>query len=137
MNTIYAKMDNLREKIIDKIFTYDADFSNKISKVWNTENIGEDQINVVAWLTLENNAVIDYAKTLWLPTPPKEKEALIKKYTKGNLPYFFKYAKDKEDNQIAKINSSSMNRICENIYDKKINYCKTIGKMDYRAYGFR
>lgn len=106
--------------------------SNKISRVWNTENIGQEQLNVVAWLTLENNAVIDFAKTLWLPAPPKEKENIIKKYTKGNLPYFFKYAKDKEENQIDDINASAMNRICQNIYDKKIKYCKTIGKMDYR-----
>ena len=106
--------------------------SNKISKVWNSENIGQEQLNVVAWLTMYNNAVIDSAKTLWLPQPPKEEEALIKKYTKSNLPYFFKFAKDKEDDQTEQPNSSTMNRICQSIYDKKINYCKTIGKMDYR-----
>ena len=106
--------------------------SNKISKVWNSENIGQEQLNSVAWLCFYNNCVIDQAKTLWLPQPPKEKEDIIKKYTKGNLPYFFKFAKDKQDDQTEAPNSSGMNRICQNIYDKKINYCKTIGKMDYR-----
>lgn len=106
--------------------------SNNITKVWNSENIGQEQLNVVAWLCMYNNAVIDYAKTLWLPSPPKEKSDIIKKYTKNNVPSFFKYAKDKEDHQIEKINNSTMNRISSKIYDGKIQYSKSIGKMDYR-----
>ena len=66
----------------------------------------------VAWLCFYNNCVIDQAKTLWLPQPPKEKEDIIKKYTKGNLPYFFKFFKDKQDDQTEAPNSSGMNRIC-------------------------
>lgn len=33
--------------------------SNNITKVWNSGNIGEEQLNVVKWLCLYNNAVID------------------------------------------------------------------------------
>lgn len=32
--------------------------SNEISKVWNSENITEEQLNVVKWLTMKNNQVI-------------------------------------------------------------------------------
>ena len=34
--------------------------SNNITKVWNSDNIGREQLNVVSWLTFYNNAVIDY-----------------------------------------------------------------------------
>lgn len=33
--------------------------SNNISRVWNSENIGEEQYNAVRWLCYTNNAVID------------------------------------------------------------------------------
>ena len=33
--------------------------SNNITKVWNSGDIGEEQLNVVKWLCLYNNAVID------------------------------------------------------------------------------
>ena len=33
--------------------------SNNITKVWNSENIGQEQLNVVAWLCMYNNAVIN------------------------------------------------------------------------------
>ena len=32
--------------------------SNEISKVWNSKNITEEQLNVVKWLTMKNNQVI-------------------------------------------------------------------------------
>ena len=33
--------------------------SNNITKVWNSGKIGQEQLNVVKWLCLYNNAVID------------------------------------------------------------------------------
>ena len=33
--------------------------SNNITKVWNSGKIQEEQINVVKWLCMENNQVID------------------------------------------------------------------------------
>lgn len=107
--------------------------SNNITKVWNCgKQIEEEQLNVVKWLCLYNNAVIDYAKTLWLPTPPKEIDKIIKSYTKANVPNFFMYAKDKELHQVEQPNNSTMNRISAIIPDPMVKFSKTISKFDYR-----
>lgn len=106
--------------------------SNNITKVWNSGEIGEEQLNVVKWLCFQNNAVIDYAKTLWLPEPPKEIADTIKSYTKAKVPDFFIYAKDKESHQVEKPNNSTMNRIAASIPDPKIRFSKSISKFDYR-----
>ena len=106
--------------------------SNNITKVWNSGEIGEEQLNVVKWLCFQNNAVIDYAKTLWLPEPPKEIADTIKSYTKAKVPDFFIYAKDKESHQVEPPNNSTMNRIAASIPDPKIKFSKSISKFDYR-----
>ena len=115
--------------------------SNNITKVWNSGEIGEEQLNVVKWLTYTNNQVIDYAKTLWLADPPKEVKDIIKSYTKAKVPDFFIYAKDKEAHQVEAPNDSTMNRIAASIPDSKIRFSKSISKFDYRMlmnldYGF-
>ena len=106
--------------------------SNNITKVWNSDNIGREQLNVVSWLTFYNNAVIDYAKTLWLPEPPKQVAKVIQSYTKVKVPDFFQYAKDKFPHQVEAPNKSTMNRISAKIPDPKIRFSKTISKFDYR-----
>ena len=106
--------------------------SNNITKVWNSGEIGEEQLNVVKWLCFQNNAVIDYAKTLWLPEPPKKISDTIKSYTKAKVPDFFIYAKDKESHQVESPNNSTMNRIAASIPDPKIKFSKSISKFDYR-----
>ena len=106
--------------------------SNNITKVWNTDNIGREQLNVVSWLTFYNNAVIDYAKTLWLPEPPKQVAKVIQSYTKAKVPDFFQYAKDKLPYQVEAPNQSTMNRIAAKIPDPKIKFSKSISKFDYR-----
>ena len=106
--------------------------SNNITKVWNSENIGKEQLNVVSWLTFYNNAVIDYAKTLWLPEPPKQVAKIIRSYTKSKVPNFFQYAKDKLPSQVEQPNQSTMNRIAEKIPIPKIKFSKSISKFDYR-----
>lgn len=50
--------------------------SNEITKIWNSEN---PDINAVKLYCCLNNFVIDYAKTLYKPTIPKE----VKKYLKN------------------------------------------------------
>ena len=115
--------------------------SNNITKVWNSGEIGEEQLNVVRWLTYTNNQVIDYAKTLWLADPPKKVKDTIKSYTKAKVPDFFIYAKNKEDHQVEQPNDSTMNRIAASIPDSKIRFSKSISKFDYRMlmnldYGF-
>lgn len=106
--------------------------SNNITKVWNSGEIGEEQLNVVKWLCFQNNAVIDYAKTLWLPEPPKEVADTIRSYTKAKVPNFFIYAKDKESHQVEAKNDSTMNRIAQHIPDPRIKFRKSISKFDYR-----
>ena len=107
--------------------------SNNITKVWNSGEIGQEQLNVVKWLCLYNNAIIDYAKTLWLPKPPKDIDAIIKKYTKAKVPNFFIYAKDKELSQCEFSNNSAMNRISRSIPNPRVKYNKFIGKFDYQV----
>ena len=106
--------------------------SNNITKIWNHSKITQKEIDVVKWLCFENNAVIDCAKTGWLPTRPAEIDKIIKSYTKAKVPYFFQFAKDKEPEQTEHPNESAMNRLSAYIPDKRISYCKTIGKFDYR-----
>ncbi len=106
--------------------------SNNITKVWNSGKIGQEQLNVVKWLCLYNNAVIDYAKTLWLPEPPKDINKKIKSYTKAKVPHFFIYAKDKEPTQCESANDSTMNRISSFIPNPMVRYNKNIDKFDYQ-----
>ena len=106
--------------------------SNNITKIWNHSKITQKEIDVVKWLCFENNAVIDCAKTGWLPPRPAEIDKIIKSYTKAKVPYFFQFAKDKEPEQTERPNESAMNRLSTYIPDKRISYCKIIGKFDYR-----
>lgn len=68
-------------------------------------------IKAIKYLCMENNFVIDYAKTLYKPERPKEIKGLITKYTKDPLPHFFIYAKDKKDHQVVGANSSLVNKL--------------------------
>lgn len=108
--------------------------SNAISKVKNANGgkMTAEQIKVIAWLTMKNNQVIDYAKTLWKSEPPKEIDKIIKSYTKAKLPHFFIYAKDKTEAQVESANDSTMNRISLAIPDSRIKYSKSISKFDWR-----
>lgn len=106
--------------------------SNNITKIWNSGNITQNEIDVVKWLCFENNAVIDQAKTLWLPTRPKNIDKIIKQYTKSRVPNFFQYAKDKDPStQVESPNSSTMNRISAKIPSHRIHYNNRIGKFDW------
>lgn len=104
--------------------------SNNISKIWNSEN---PNIDAVKLLCLENNFIIDYAKTLFKPTRTDEAKELIESYTKLKLPYFFIHAKDKTDNQVDKKNNSTVNRLDSLIPNPRLNFKSTdLGKLDYR-----
>lgn len=106
--------------------------SNNISKIWNSGEITEEKLNVIKWLVMKNNEVIDYAKTLWLSTPPDSIGNLISQHTKPKVPYFFIYAKDKQENQVEPANDSAMNRIGLSIPNPRVKYSKSIGKFDWR-----
>lgn len=107
--------------------------SNNITKIWNSDEITQEALDVVKWLCFENNAVIDFAKTRWSPTRPLNVDNIIRKYTKHNVPHFFIYAKDKELWQVEPTNNSTMNRISKAIPPSRVKYSKSIGKFDWRV----
>lgn len=103
--------------------------SNNISKIWNSDDI---DLSVIKWLCMENNFVIDYAKTLFMPTRPEHIEKQIKEHIKGKVPHFFIYAKDKEKKNVEKENNSTINRLSYLIPNKRIYFKKVAGKFDYK-----
>lgn len=92
-------------------------YSNKITVMFNEENI---DLNAIKLLTCLNNFFIDGAKTGVMYKPSKAISDRIK-VANGKLPYFFKFAKDKEDGQVKPLNNSTVNRICKKIEDIKQN----------------
>ncbi len=107
--------------------------SNDISKIWNSENINNKTLECIKYLCAENNFVIDYAKTLYKPTRPKSINQLIRSYTKLKVPYFFKYAKDKTDDQVEKKNKSVVNLLDTIIKNSRLKYpLKEFGRFDYK-----
>lgn len=106
--------------------------SNNISKVWNSGHITEKEINAVKWLVMENNFVIDYAKTLYKPSRPKNVDKIIKEYTTELLPHFFKYAKDKNDTQIVKWKPTAVNYLEDIIPKIRIKFNERVNKLDYK-----
>ncbi|MGV2885472.1 hypothetical protein V4D07_22460 [Paenibacillus taichungensis] len=105
--------------------------SNNISKVWNSEKVDLDMIKI---LVCENNFVIDYAKTLYMPTIPEEIDRIKKKITNQKLPHFFKYAKDKEVDKVQVKNSSIVNMLDHIIPNTRLNFKATdLGNFNYKV----
>ena len=112
-----------------------GEISNAISKIWNSGNITQEKVDTVKLLVMNNNFVIDYAKTLFKPVPPKDIKRMISNYTKGKLPYFFMFAKKKNRKQVEAPNDSPVNMILKLNPQKKLNFNfkgSNIGKCDYR-----
>ena len=116
-------------------------YSNNISKIWNsdvfingTEKEKQEAIDLIKLLCMENNFVIDYAKTLYKPERPKHIHEKITEFTKGNVPHFFVYAKDKMDAQVEDVNESFVNKLDYKIVNPRIN-SRSIGlkKIDYKV----
>lgn len=114
-------------------------YSNNISKIWNGDIFvnGSDEDKMTAMemikvLCMENNFVIDYAKTLYKPERPKNVKRLIASHTDEPLPHFFTYAKDKNEHQVNKSNNSFVNKLERIIPNSRINFSKLgLGKIDY------
>jgi hypothetical protein len=100
--------------------------SNNISKIWNSDNINKEALEVIKLQCMENNFTIDYAKTLYKPERPKDKNSLINKYTKSKVPHFFIYAKNKTKKQVGRKNESVVNRLERIIPNPKISF-KAVG----------
>lgn len=90
-------------------------YSNKITVMFNEPKIDLNAIKILACL---NNFYIDGAKTGYMPEMSDAIKDRIKK-SNGKLPYFFRFAKDKESKQVKGRNSSTVNRICKNIENIK------------------
>lgn len=104
--------------------------SNEITKIWNSENVNLEAIKI---LCMENNFVIDYAKTLYKPERPKEINSLLSGYTRKKTPRFFIYAKDKNKENVQKSNGSVVNKLENIIISPIINFRGAkLGKFDYR-----
>jgi hypothetical protein len=108
--------------------------SNDITKIWSQENITAEELKAVRWLCMETNFTIDYAKTLFKPKRPEKVDEILKKYHSMKVPYFFVYAKDKENEKVEKITNSTINKILSEIKDNKImfNSIRNLNKIDYR-----
>ena len=116
-------------------------YSNDCAKIWGKGQIDENSLKALKLLVAESNWSIDAAKCLYMPERPQKAKELVAKSTKGKLPDFFIYAKDKETHQVEPPNDSTMNRIAASIPDSKIRFSKSINKFDYRMlmnldYGF-
>jgi len=105
-------------------------YSNNITKIWNSENIN---LEAVKLLCMENNFTIDYAKTLYKPKRPSDKQELITNYTKSKVPRFFIYAKDKEKDKVEKANNSTVNKLLKMIPNPNINFKNMkLGEFDFK-----
>lgn len=115
-------------------------YSNNISKIWNSDTFvngniydQKEAVDLIKILCMENNYVIDYAKTLYKPVRPDEINSKINSFTNNPLPHFFKYAKDKKDGQICDANLSFVNKLKSIIPNPRINCRKLgLGDIDYR-----
>ena len=109
--------------------------SNDICKIWNRKDFDDECMLAIKLLCLRNNFSIDFAKTLFMPDITKEADALIRKCSKGKLPHFFYYLKDKNKSkeQVEKNNGSVVNQLEKFIPNKRIRFPKnSLDKFDYR-----
>ncbi len=109
--------------------------SNDITKIWNQDKITDESVLAVKYLCCDNNFSIDAAKTLYTPTRTNEANALIKQQAKSGLPHFFMCLRDKKkkEEQVSKLNKSTVNRLWQIIIDRRIVYPKNrLDPIDYR-----
>ena len=109
-----------------------GELANDICKIWNSGKVGKDNMDLIRILCFESNAYIDYAKTLWLPSRPPEIHEKLKEISKQKVPYFFKYAKGKKNNQIQPINKSVVNLLSKIIPNYRIVFEDVAGEFVYK-----
>lgn len=104
-------------------------YSNNISKIWNEtdwKNIDDEEVTrklrLIKLLCCENNASIDAAKTLYLPTRPDSIDEEIKDAIHSRVPHFFIYAKNRNDDQVASTTNSLVNRLEGEIINPRLNF---------------
>ncbi|MFS0776060.1 hypothetical protein ABC255_08650 [Neobacillus sp. 3P2-tot-E-2] len=160
---LYYEMSAAPIQPIDENSIYDSlikafggqigSISNSITKIWNSAGeFTDDKLQVIKLLTMYNNFMIDYSKTNFLPKPPTNIKAEIRKHTKGDTPYFFQFAKDKEkvaDKVVKEIekyvnedgeifekvvheHTPVVNMLEDIINDTRIHFRTVADKMDYK-----
>lgn len=112
--------------------------SNEITKIFSKLSIDTskeevlDAMEVVALRCADVNFVIDYAKTLFKPELNNETKQRYKHYGSKKVPYFFKYAKDKRDDQVERIGNGNIDRIEGLVPDNKIHFKDLPAEYDYK-----
>lgn len=119
---------NLYESLTNAYAVNIGEYSNNITKIWNSNSVNLD---VIKWLCAENNFAIDYAKTLFMPTRPDSVDNQIKNYIKDKVPFFFVHAKDKDIPSVQPINESTVNKLEDIIPTDRINFKAVAGQFDY------
>lgn len=137
---LYYKMGAAEPEIIDNTKIYDSlllafkanigEVSNNITKIFNSDK--EIDLDVVKWLTAENNYIIDYAKTLYMPKRPEKVEERIRESIKGKVPYFFIEAKNKDKDNVSPITKSTVNKLRKVIPNRNIKFEAIAGNFDYK-----
>lgn len=113
-----------------------GEISNAITKIWNSGEITEDKLFVIKLLCMQNNYLIDYAKTLYYPTIPEEVKNKIRAYTNMPLPHFFIYAKGKDKSKVNPNIISAVDKLSTTYPAKRLNFnftARNVGKFDYRV----
>lgn len=105
--------------------------SNDITKLWNTGE--EPDLDTIKLLCMENNFVIDYAKTLYKPQRPEFLRQALRQKAGGKVPHFFLDAKGKEPSQVAPPNGSCCNRLRSFLPTYRLRFDqKALGRFDWR-----
>lgn len=136
---LYYEMGVAEGKVIENKDIYSSlinafkanigEVSNNITKVFNS---GEAiDLDIVKWLTAENNYIIDYAKTLYMPERPEHIDKQIRAAISCKVPYFFMEAKKKDKKLVEPINNSTMNRLRKFIPNPNLKLGDVAGTMDY------
>lgn len=112
--------------------------SNEITKIWqtlspdSTEEEIQHAINVIALRCADVNFTIDYAKTLYKPTIPKEILEQYKVYSGKKVPHFFIYAKGKSKYNVEELSNCNIDRISNVVKSNRIVFKDLLGKYSYK-----
>ena len=105
--------------------------SNDITKIWNS---ADPNVDIVKLLCMKNNFVIDAAKTLYTPVPPKDVEAKIRSCVSGKTPWFFQWAKGKELCSVEPYAKSTVNRLRKIVPHRRMKFKSgKLGPFDYHV----
>lgn len=113
--------------------------SNEITKIWqtlspdSTEEEIQHAINVIALRCADVNFTIDYAKTLYKPTIPKEILEQYKVYSGKKVPHFFIYAKGKLKDNVEELSNCNIDRISNVVKSNRIVFKDLLGKYSYKV----